>query len=275
MAQIYDPGTNSFSVTGGAKPGCSGNICWFVDVNTATLLTNGKVLIVGSSEYAWPADAEVYDPSTGIFTSIGNTAAPHEFSTATLLPDGTVSIAGSQLPGGSGDPSVELYDPTSGKFAATGNMVTARHSHTATLLPDGTVLIAGGNNTWPSPTPTAEIYHPAVLAPAPVLSSVSADGRGAILHAATHQLVSSDNPAVAGEAVEIYGTGFIDGAVIPPQVAVGGRMAEILFFGKAPGLPGVNQVNVRVPSGVAPSPAVPVRLNYLGRPSNEVTLGVR
>jgi uncharacterized protein (TIGR03437 family) len=186
-----------------------------------------------------------------------------------------VSIAGSQLPGGRGDPSVELYDPTSGKFVAAGNMITARHSHTATLLHDGTVLIAGGNNTWPSPTPAAEIYHPAVLAPAPVLSSVSADGRGAILHAATHQLVSSDNPAVAGEAVEIYGTGFIDGAVIPPQVAVGGRMAEILFFGKAPGLPGVNQVNVRVPSGVATSPAVPVRLNYLGRPSNEVTLGVR
>ena len=178
---------------------------------------------------------------------------------------------------GSGAPGADLYAPATGTFYSAGNMTTGRHLHTSTLLRDGTVLIAGGYSIWPLATSSAELYKPPVLQPAAALSSLSGDGtgQGAILHAGTPQVVSSDNRAVVGEALEIYCTGLADGSVIAPQVAIGGRMAEVLFFGKAPGYSGLNQVNVRVPSDVASGPAVPVRLTYLGRPSNEVTIGMR
>ena len=214
-----------------------------------------------------PADAEVFDPSDGSFTRIGNARENHEYGAAILLPDGSVLITGGQIPGGQGNAVSELYDPARGTFSAAGNMLTPRHEHTATLINDGTVLIAGGFNFYPASTSGVEVYRPAVLVPAPLLF--------ALWHAATGQLASPSAPAVAGEALSVYTNGLGHDSVIPPQVAIGGRLAEILFFAGAPGYPGYQQVNVRVPDAVAAGSAVRARLGYLGRSSDEVTVAVQ
>jgi uncharacterized protein (TIGR03437 family) len=89
------------------------------------------------------------------------------------------------------------------------------------------------------------------------------------------QIATADNPAAAGDALSLYTTSLADGSVIPPQVILGGRLAPVLYFGSAPGYPGYYQVNFVVPDGVPPGPAVSVRLTYIGRLSNAVTIGVQ
>jgi N-acetylneuraminic acid mutarotase len=125
--------------------------------HTATLLTNGLVLIAGGYENTisrgtYISTAELYDPNTNQFTSTGNLNQGRADHAATLLSDDTVLITG-----GIGGPtlfSAEIYNPSTGTFTPTGDMNQRRSAHTATLLKSGKVLIAGGNSN------TAELYDP-------------------------------------------------------------------------------------------------------------------
>jgi|GEM_PF-3238736 len=103
----------------------------------------------------------------------------------------------------------------------------------------------------------------------------SGQGPGAILNAADDTLNSATNPVAPGDWVSIFATGggattpaSTDGLLAgeplprlnaPVSVSIGGLTCEINYTGAAPGLvPGLTQINARVPAGVTPGSAVPV-----------------
>jgi hypothetical protein len=190
--------------------------------HTATLLPDGRVLIVGGIGNASSgALAELYDPETGVFTATGSLATGRSYHTATLLPKGLVLIAG-----GLNDAcgayhscaSAELYDPATGVFTATGSMAHGRVSHTASLLPDGRVLIAGGA-VYIASVKEAELYDPTAgtFSPAGNMSgqgrhkltaTVLQDGRVALIGGIAVSASAGGSPG--STSCEIYspGSGF-------------------------------------------------------------------
>jgi WD40 repeat protein len=147
--------------------------------HTATLLTNGKVLVAGGGDSLGNdlATAELFDPSTGTFTATGSMISSRISFTATLLAHGPAATNGKVLVmGGTADNTAELFDPSTGTFAATGTPVGTRFEGTATLLASGKVLLAGGHGS------TAELFDPATGAFAATGPMISArDGCTATL----------------------------------------------------------------------------------------------
>ena len=138
--------------------------------HTATKLADGRVLVTGgriqaergTGDYGGGSgpsrysSAEIYDPSTGTWSSAGSMSEPRAFHTATLLQDGRVLVAGDRgkktLP--------DIFDPSSGTWSVAGEMVVPRGEHTATRLDDGKVLVTGGVNSFLMHRSSAEIYDP-------------------------------------------------------------------------------------------------------------------
>jgi hypothetical protein len=133
--------------------------------HTATLLPDGKVLVAGGStginENPFYSSAELYDPATGTWSATGSMGTARQAHTATLLPNGTILIAGgaTDITDTGSLSSSETYDPSTGTWTATGSMGTTRSWHTATLLPNGKVLIAGGSGNT-GVLSSAELYDP-------------------------------------------------------------------------------------------------------------------
>jgi hypothetical protein len=152
-AEIYNPASGTFSSTG--------NLTVKRHKHDATLLADGRVLIIGGSDErdgrggSAYRNAEVFNPATGTFTAIGNmNASRYKLQgTTVLLKNGKVLIAG-------GANRAEVFDPATNTFSlANGNMGTTRLFATATLLRNGEVLITGGYDDNQAVSANAWIYR--------------------------------------------------------------------------------------------------------------------
>lgn len=159
-AEVYDPKTQVFTLTGSLAEDRFGQ--------AAARLADGRVLVVGGTHWfvrqpGIPlASAEVYDPATGRFHATrGPMMVARDRPTATLLPDGSVLIAGGQ--NGESEPAqAELFDPKTETFTTLPSpLTTPRMAHSAEILPDGTVLLSGGWSTaHGATTGNAELFDP-------------------------------------------------------------------------------------------------------------------
>lgn len=139
--------------------------------------------------------------------------------------------------------------------------------------------------------PEAVVVAPAQ--PAIYTQDQSGTGAGVIVNGVTNQLITAGNPARAGDVLVIYANGLgtvnptvalgaaaplagpLSRTVNPVTVRIAGVAVTPQFAGLAPGFPGLYQINVPVPAGIAAGDAVPVTLEVAGQTSKPVTIVVR
>lgn len=134
--EVYDPSAGKFSA--------AGNMAVRRHKHDATLLSDGRVLIVGGADErdrdGAYTSAEIFDPRTGRSspTTDMNVRRYKLRGTTILLEDEKVLVSG-------GSSIAELFDPYTNVFAKVeGSLGTDRLFSAATLLHNGEVLITGG-----------------------------------------------------------------------------------------------------------------------------------
>jgi hypothetical protein len=147
QASLFDPATRRFTaLTAHPK----------VDRvhASATLLGNGKVLIVGGLDpngvTPLGLTAEIFDPATSTFTATASPAVPRALCGLVTLANGNALAVGND----SNDNTAEIYDQTAGTWSPAGTLVVGQVLPSLIALANNTVLVIGGG------TSDVELFDP-------------------------------------------------------------------------------------------------------------------
>jgi hypothetical protein len=220
-AEIFDPGTRSFTPIAGWAPSGHG---------AGILLHDGRTLILLHDENHIASSVTVFDPRTMAFTLIddvpvvsGSPLAPvgpvalEKYALSTLH-DGRVLISGGMatyMTETSSDvltvASAAIFDPRTNTFSQTGPMLQPRQGHSMTTLADGRVLVVGGERMAPYTAAEGIVGDPERLQDAeiydPATGTFSFAGRTSALTGANTGLLLPDGRVLLVTADDLRTTG--------------------------------------------------------------------
>ncbi|MGH9845778.1 MAG: kelch repeat-containing protein, partial [Blastocatellia bacterium] len=295
-AELYDPATGAWTATGELAAGHSNH--------TTTLLLNGKVLVAGGSGTTGPlSGAELYDSGAATVASISAASftpggAPESIVAAfgSNLAAGTQTAPSIPLPTTLAGTSVRVRDGAGVErlaplfFVAPGQINYQIPAGAA--AGQGLVTVTSGDNLVASGVIE-------IVSVAPGLFAANANGQGVAAAVALRIRASgaqSFEPVARFDTAQnrfvaapidlgpdsdqvflvLYGTGIkFRSARSAVGCVIGGVGSEVLFADAAPGLVGLDQVNVRLPRSLAGRGEVDVALSVDGKAANTVRVSIR
>lgn len=137
------------------------------DSHTATLLADGRVLLVGgfAGEGQGSLDSiDLFDPESDTITNVAHLHVARGGHAAALAVDGRVVITGGWIAPHTYTPTTELFDPRTGSLSDGPDLPWAADALDAVTLVDGRVLVTGGQVEPGVGTDAFAIFDPAANA---------------------------------------------------------------------------------------------------------------